>query len=70
MLKQRTFKFGGGHEYVSKGRREEQQGRKSMQDFQETKRSKAATKSQTSSASHSREVPNAVSRAVVVLHKA
>lgn len=69
LFKQRTFKFGGGHEYVSTGRREEiskLNGKESHIGFQETNKSKAVTKgwtfilNLTLSASHIREVANAV----------
>lgn len=52
------------------GRSSKLRGKESHAGFQETKRSKAETKNQTSSASHSKEVANVVSHAVVVLCKA
>lgn len=52
------------------GRSSKLRGKKSHAGFPETKRSKAATKSWTSSASHSREVASAVSPDIVVLRRA
>lgn len=52
------------------GRSSKLRGKKSHAGFPETKRSKAATKSWTPSASHSRELASAVSPAIVVLRRA
>lgn len=69
LCKQRILKFEGGHEYVSRGRREETRklnGKESHIGFQETKRSKAVTKgwtfilNLTLSAFHSRDIANVV----------